>query len=108
MKPAAFRYLAPRTLEEALDAKADHGDDARFLAGGQSLVPAMNFRLAQPAVLIDLNGIAGLDTVAGDGSVLIGAMTRNRTIERSDVVARALPLVAEAMPHVAHPQIRNR
>lgn len=108
MKPAAFRYLAPSSVEEALAAKAENGDDARFIAGGQSLVPAMNFRLAQPAVLIDLNGVAGLDSIESGAAIHIGAMARNRAVERSALIARALPLVAEAMPHVAHPQIRNR
>jgi len=109
MKPAPFRYLAPATLEEALAAKAQHGDDARFLAGGQSLLPAMNFRLAQPAVLIDLNGVPALDDLAEThGALSIGAMTRHRTLERDACVARRQPLIAEAMANVAHVQIRNR
>jgi len=110
MKPAPFRYLAPTSLEEALHALAEHGDDAKPLAGGQSLVPAMNFRLAQPAVLVDLNCIDALAYVrAGDdGGVAIGALTRQRTVERSPLVAARAPLVAETVPYVAHPQIRNR
>jgi carbon-monoxide dehydrogenase medium subunit len=109
MKPAPFRYLAPAAIEEALELKRAEGDDAKFLAGGQSLVPAMNFRLAQPAALIDLNRLPGLDHVRAEGGGLrIGALARHRTIERDALVARHAPLLAEAAPHVAHPQIRNR
>jgi carbon-monoxide dehydrogenase medium subunit len=109
MKPAPFRYLAPAALDEALELKRAEGDDAKFLAGGQSLVPAMNFRLAQPAALIDLNRLPGLDYVRAEGgSLRIGALARHRAIERDALVARHAPLLAEAAPHVAHPQIRNR
>lgn len=109
MKPARFRYVRAETLDAALAAKAEHGDDARFLAGGQSLVPAMNFRLAQPAVLVDLNAVPDLGGIASGGAgVRIAAMTRNRAVERSDVLARSHPVVTEAMGWVAHPQIRNR
>ena len=109
MKPAPFEYHRPESVEEALALLASHGYDAKVLAGGQSLVPAMNFRLAQPAVLVDLNRVPGLDYVAERGGVLrIGAMARQRAVERSERVARLAPLVAEALPHVAHPQIRNR
>jgi carbon-monoxide dehydrogenase medium subunit len=109
MKPAPFRYMAARSIDEALAAKAEHGEDARFLAGGQSLVPAMNFRLVQPAVLIDINPLAALAGIArGDGAVRIGAMTRYRALEREPIVARDLPLITEALPEIAHPQIRNR
>jgi carbon-monoxide dehydrogenase medium subunit len=109
VKPGAFTYVAAETLEAALAAKAQYGDDARFLAGGQSLIPAMNFRLASPAVLIDINPLDALAYVRGDGDGLaIGALTRNRAIERDALVQRHQPLVAEAMPHVSHPQIRNR
>lgn len=109
MKPAPFVYHRPDTLEEALQLLDEHGADAKPLAGGQSLVPAMNFRLAQPAVLVDLNRItalAGLDEVAG--GLRLGGMTRQRTLERSPLVARLAPLVAETMPLVAHPPIRTR
>ena len=102
MKPAPFDYLTPATLDEALALLAEHGGDAKPLAGGQSLVPAMNFRLARPAVLVDLNRIAELAYVRADSGVSIGAMTRQRVVERSDVVARAAPLLAEAMPSIAH------
>ncbi len=110
MKPAPFRYVAARSPEEALAVKAEHGDEARFLAGGQSLMPALNFRLAQPAVLIDINPLPGLDGVQrlADRTLRIGALTRYRTLERDAIVARHLPLVREALPLIAHPQIRNR
>lgn len=109
MKPAAFDYHAPRTLDEALGLLADFGDDAKPLAGGQSLVPTMNFRLAQPAVLVDLNGIDELFYMQEDESGLrCGAMTRQRSVERSAVAQRIAPLLHEAMPHIAHAQIRNR
>lgn len=101
MKPSPFKYLAADSLAAALAAKAEHGSDARFLAGGQSLIPAMNFRLAQPAMLIDINGLAELDYVREDGALRIGALTRMRTLERSAVLG-------EAVRQVAHPQIRNR
>lgn len=109
MKPAAFDYHAPSTVEEALSLLAEYGDESKPLAGGQSLIPTMNFRLAQPAVLVDLNGIDGLVGIdaTADG-VRIGAMTRQRDVERSAVVAERAPLVTEALPFVAHPQIRNR
>jgi aerobic carbon-monoxide dehydrogenase medium subunit len=113
VKPAPFDYFAPGTLDEALALLAEHGDDAKPLAGGQSLIPAMNFRLARPRVLVDLNRIGALSYIRaekgeGGGGVEIGAMTRQRAVERSDLVARAAPLLTEAMPAIAHPQIRNR
>lgn len=108
MKPAPFEWHAPDSVEAALALKAAHGDAARFLAGGQSLVPAMNFRVAQPAVLIDLNRVAGLDAIAAEpGGLRIGAMARNAAIERS-ATARSHPILAEALHEVAHAQIRNR
>jgi len=109
LKPAPFKYLAPSSLEEALAALAEGGPDIKVLAGGQSLVPAMNFRLAQPAVLLDINRLPGLDTIRIDnGSLRLGALTRQRRVELDSLVARNAPLLAEAMPYVAHPQIRNR
>ena len=109
MKPAAFEYSSPGTLDEALALLARHGGDAKPLAGGQSLIPAMNFRLARPAVLVDLNRVAELSYIdSRPDAIAIGAMTRQRAVERSDVVERAAPLLAEAMPSIAHPQIRNR
>jgi len=109
VKPAPFDYFAPGTLDEALALLAEHGDEAKPLAGGQSLIPAMNFRLARPRVLVDLNRVGALSYIRAEKSgVEIGAMTRQRAVERSDVVARAAPLLTEAMPAIAHPQIRNR
>lgn len=109
MKPAPFDYHAPDSIDETLSLLGNLGDDARLLAGGQSLVPAMNFRVVQPSVLIDLNRVEELDYVHEDGQVLrIGAMTRERTLEFDPRVGSWLPLLEEAMPHVAHPQIRNR
>src|SRR5689334_3602058 len=110
MKPAPFEYYAPAGRAEALALLAEHGGEAKILAGGQSLVPTMNFRLAQPAILVDLNGVADLFGIraGADGGVVIGAMTRQRTVERSALIAECAPLVAETMPHIAHPQIRNR
>jgi CO/xanthine dehydrogenase FAD-binding subunit len=110
MKPAPFAYEAPDSLGAALDLLARHGGDAKVLAGGQSLIPVMNFRLAQPATLIDLNRLPGLDFVrrTAAGGLSIGAMTRQRRLEREPLVAELAPLLAEAVPHIAHPQIRNR
>ena len=109
MKPATFDYHAPRSIDEALGLLADYGSDAKLLAGGQSLVPTMNFRLAQPAVLVDLNGIDELFYIREDESGLrCGAMTRQRTVEHSPLVRRIGPLLHETIPHIAHTQIRNR
>ncbi len=109
MKPAPFEYHAPDSIEEALFLLHNSGSDAKLLAGGQSLVPAMNFRVVQPSVLIDLNRVRELDYVREEEScVRIGAMTRERTLEFEPLISQRFPLLAEAMPHVAHPQIRNR
>ena len=110
MKPPVFDYVAPGSLDEALELLAEHGDDAKILAGGQSLIPLMNFRLAQPALLVDLNGLDELAGVRADdeGRLRIGGMTRQRTLERDPLVAERSPLLAETIPFVAHPQIRNR
>ncbi len=110
MKPAPFRYHAPETLEEALDILAEDPWEAKILAGGQSLIPAMNFRLAQPTILVDLNRLAELAYVEAtdDGGLRIGAMTRQAVVERDALVAERAPLLRETMPHIAHPQIRNR
>ena len=109
MKPAVFDYHAPRMVDEALSLLAQYGDDAKPLAGGQSLVPTMNFRLAQPAALIDLNGIDELFYLhEGEGGLRCGAMTRQRSVEHSRLAQRLSPLLHEAMPHIAHTQIRNR
>jgi carbon-monoxide dehydrogenase medium subunit len=109
VKPATFEYHAPSTVDEALALMARYGSDAKPLAGGQSLIPAMNFRLATPAVLIDLNRIEALSFVAVDSTGLhLGSMTRHRTLEQSADVRRAAPLIAAAMPYVAHAAIRSR
>ena len=110
MKPAAFEYRVPHSLEEALDILHEYGSEAKLLAGGQSLVPAMNFRVVQPALLIDLNRVQELAHIQQDGqsALRIGAMTRERQLEFEPSIPTWAPLLAEAMPHVAHPQIRNR
>jgi CO/xanthine dehydrogenase FAD-binding subunit len=109
MKPAPFKYIAASSLDQALSLKAEYGDEARFLAGGQSLIPAMNFRLARPSVLIDINGLddlAGVDRAGGD--IRVGALTRYCDLERDGDFLKACSLFADALPHIAHPQIRNR
>jgi carbon-monoxide dehydrogenase medium subunit len=109
MKPPRFDYHAPRSVDEAVALLARYGGDAKPLAGGQSLVPLLNFRLARPAALVDLNRIASLAGIREvDGHVAFGAMTRQRTVEFSPVVARRLPLLAEATRWVGHLPIRSR
>jgi CO/xanthine dehydrogenase FAD-binding subunit len=109
MKPAPFDYHVPDSLEQALDLLHEYGDQAKLLAGGQSLVPAMNFRVVQPSVLIDLNRVGELNHIRQENRALhIGAMTRERQLEFDPLIPKWFPLLAEAMPHVAHPQIRNR
>jgi carbon-monoxide dehydrogenase medium subunit len=109
MKPAPFSYRDPRTLEEALELLAEFGDEASLLAGGQSLVPLLNLRLAQPSVLIDVNRIPGLDGIeVQDDRLRVGALVRAAALERHPDVASALPVIREALRYVAHPQIRNR
>jgi CO/xanthine dehydrogenase FAD-binding subunit len=109
MKPAAFKYIAATSLEQALALKAEHGDDAKFLAGGQSLMPTMNFRLARPSVLIDINAIGDLAGIRPSGAATrIGPVTRYRTMQRDATFAKEFALIGEALPHIAHPQIRNR
>jgi aerobic carbon-monoxide dehydrogenase medium subunit len=109
VKPPAFEYVAVASTEEAVAQLAAHGDDARLLAGGQSLMPILNMRLATPGRLVDLNRVRTLSyIVERAGGVAIGAMTRQRTVERSEFVAAAVPLLAEALPWVGHTAIRNR
>jgi CO/xanthine dehydrogenase FAD-binding subunit len=109
MKPAPFHYHEPKTLVEALDLLAQFGETAKPLAGGQSLVPMMNFRLARPAHLVDLNGVRELNYLkVENGELRIGAMTRQRALERSPIVAESWPLLQEATRHIGHVQIRNR
>ena len=109
MKPAPFAYECPSDVAEAVELLASHDGDARPLAGGQSLVPLLNFRLARPAVLVDLNRIETLSRIrVSDGALCIGAMARQAVVEADPDVARGWPLLTEAIGHIAHPQIRNR
>jgi len=109
MKPSAFKYIAARSLAQALALKSEHGDEAKFIAGGQSLIPTMNFRLSRPAILIDINAIEELAGICPAAATMrIGALTRYRALQRDPVLARLFPLIGEALPHIAHPQIRNR
>jgi CO/xanthine dehydrogenase FAD-binding subunit len=109
MKPPRFDYLAPGSIDEALGILAQHGDEAKVLAGGQSLVPLLAFRLVRPGYLVDLNEVPGLDGIrADDGRLAIGAMTRQRAVETAPIVRERCPLLAEAMPQIGHAQIRNR
>jgi CO/xanthine dehydrogenase FAD-binding subunit len=109
VKPPPFEYEAPATVEQALRLLADRGDDGKVLAGGQSLVPLLNFRLARPDVLIDINGLEALSYLRReDGELRVGALTRHAAAEHSPLVNERWPLVAEALRWVAHPQIRNR
>ena len=109
MKPAQFEYYDPATVEEALQLLAQFGETARPLAGGQSLVPMMNMRLARPAQVVDLNRLAELNYIkVEDGTLRIGAMTRQRALEKSPVVAQGWPLLQEMTRYIGHVQIRNR
>lgn len=110
MKPAPFEYVAPADVAEACTLLAQHGDDAKILAGGQSLMPLMNMRLARPQVVVDINRIAELAyiTPMPAGGLHIGALTRQRAIERSALVQGANPVLAAAIPLIGHFQIRNR
>ena len=109
MIPGQFEYHAPSTLDEALALLAEHGSDARVLAGGQSLIPLMKLRLASPAVLIDLNGVDSLSGIEEqDGQLRIGAMTRHSALERSELIGSRYPLIADAAAVIADPLVRNR
>jgi carbon-monoxide dehydrogenase medium subunit len=109
MKPAPFAYARPGDLDEALATLAENAEDGKVLAGGQSLVPALNFRLARPSVLIDLSQVGGLDEITDEGEyVRIGAMARQREVEISPVARRCCGLITKALPFVGHLQNRNR
>jgi carbon-monoxide dehydrogenase medium subunit len=109
MKPAAFDYVAPNSLEAAVEAIAAANGDGKVLAGGQSLMPLLNFRMTRPTVVVDLMHIAGMSFIQLRGNaVAIGAMTRHADLEFSDLVASKLPVMAAAMRHVAHLAIRNK
>lgn len=109
MKPPPFDYHAATSVDEVVALLAEHGGEAKVMAGGQSLMPLLSLRLARPAQLIDLNRIGALAGIAADnGTVSIGAMTRERAAERSEVVAAKVPALAEALPFIGHTAIRNR
>lgn len=109
MKPARFEYVAPATLDAAVEALVAANGEGKVLAGGQSLLPLLNFRMARPSVLVDLNGIKELSFIRLRGeSVVIGALTRHRELEHSPLIASKLPVMSAAMRHVAHLAIRNR
>jgi carbon-monoxide dehydrogenase medium subunit len=109
VKPAPFAYTKAKTLKEAVTLLAKHKDDARLLAGGQSLIATLNMRLSAPDLLIDINGIKNLNGITKKGKyVEIGALARHAQVEHSDIIAKHAPLIALAMPHIGHPAIRNR
>ena len=109
MKPAAFDYIVADSVEMAAASLADAGGDGKIIAGGQSLVPMLNFRLLRPSILVDINRIGGLAFVEEDeNAIRVGALTRHIQLETSPVIARHLPVLACAMTHVAHLAIRNR
>jgi 2-furoyl-CoA dehydrogenase FAD binding subunit len=103
MKPAAFRYERPESVEEAVELLREHGDEAKVLAGGQSLVPMLNMRLARPSVLVDVNRLPLGDVTRGDGTIRVGA-----TVRQADLRLLEIPLLAECLPHVGHFVTRNR
>ena len=109
MKPPPFKYARPGHLHEVLTLLSQYGDEAKLLAGGQSLVPMLNFRLLRPSVLIDLNAVSDMDALTVvDGTLVVGSMVRQRTAERSPDVLTSAPLIVQALGHVGHIQIRNR
>jgi len=109
MKPAPFDYLSARSLEAALEALARAGEEGKILAGGQSLLPMLNFRLLKPSLLIDINRVPGLAGVTvGDGRIRIGALTRHYALETSPLIKAHVPVLADAMAHVGHLAVRNR
>ena len=109
MKAPKFSYTRATSVDQVLTLLSEHGEDARILAGGQSLMPTLNMRLSQPEILIDINRLDALKGISvTDGVVRIGALARHVEVAESDVIAEHLPLIAEAMPHVAHVAVRNR
>ena len=109
MKAAPFAYVKPRSLEEAFELLERHGEGARILAGGQSLIPSLNMRLSSPELLIDIGDLSALKSISIERGVLrIGALVTHAQIERSEEVKKHAPLLAEAVTHIAHPAIRNR
>jgi carbon-monoxide dehydrogenase medium subunit len=108
LKPAAFAYAKARSIDHAVELLSQR-EAARVLAGGQSLIATLNMRLDSPGLLVDINGISGLEGISRkDGHVEIGALVRHAAAERSDVIREQVPLIAQAMPHIGHPAIRNR
>ena len=109
MKPPKFKYVMAESVDEALTVLAEHGDDARPLAGGQSLVPLMNMRIARPAVLVDLNRVVGLDVIlVDDGALMLGPMVRQSAAERNSLVADHSPLLKQTLRYIGPPAIKNR
>jgi carbon-monoxide dehydrogenase medium subunit len=108
LKPPRFHYADPDSVEGALACLAEHGEDAKVLAGGQSLMPLLNMRLARPEWLVDINGIAELGGVHANGALAVGALTRHHDAARSEIVRERCPLLAEALPLVGHAAIRYR
>ncbi|WP_108022425.1 FAD binding domain-containing protein [Melghirimyces profundicolus] len=109
MKPASFDYYRPDTVDEALQLLDEAEDEGKILAGGQSLVPIMNMRLATPQCIIDVNGLNGLDTIRYESGLMkIGALSRQRCLEQNNLVKEKVPLIAEAAPFIGHTQTRNR
>ncbi len=108
MLPARFEYHRPSTLDEALQLLSKHGEDAKVLAGGQSLIPVMKLRLAAPAHIVDVNRIPGFDGIAeNDGGLVVGALVRHKALERSEVVRARFPVMATAAPLISDPIVRN-
>ncbi len=107
MYPPKFEYFAPETLDEALSILEQHGDEAKVLAGGQSLIPLMKLRFAAPSVLVDINRIDGLDTLSANGELRIGALVRHKACERSDVLRGRWRLLGDAAPLISDPIVRN-
>jgi carbon-monoxide dehydrogenase medium subunit len=109
LKPAPFAYVKARSLDHAIELLADDAEDIKILAGGQSLIATLNMRLSAPALLVDINGLSELRGISRkDGQLEIGALVRQREAERSSDIARHAPLIAKALPFIAHPAIRNR
>ena len=108
MKPAPFKYVAAATVDEVVATLTEHGDEAKVLAGGQSLVPLMNLRLAVPGVLVDVNRVAELQGISTNGAVDVGAVTRQAGLERSAEAQAAVPITGHALRHVAFPGVRSR
>lgn len=110
MKPAPFDYYAPTSIEEAVDKLTELGYSGKVLAGGQSLIPAMNFRMARPTALVDLNKVKELSYIkpTADGGLAIGTMTRDTVVEENELVRKGYPILVDTIQHIAHKQIRNR